>query len=498
MRFNFSSYKTIDTKSLQFKLWLYFGLFAVFVLIVLWFLQIIFLQTYYQDMKARQILKIADTISKDYAAPKPPTFTAMIEEITQISYKNDMYIFMEFPEGIILTSYADSPPTRASYSSLQDINLIKHQVKQSPTHTVSFTATSPSGKKDTMIYGKLISNKKKETTFLCIFAPLSPVESTVDILASQLVYVTVLSLSFAFIFSLLLSRRITKPIIHIKNSASQLAKGNYNVTFYGGHYSEMIALADTLTYTSQELAKTNNLQKDLIANVSHDLRTPLTMVKSYAEMIRDLSGENPEKRNAHLQVIIDEADRLNLLVGDLLTISKMQSGVEVLQIHDFDLKGVITSLLQTYLIWEEQEGYQFEFDCEQSEENYIVSGDETRLTQVISNLLNNAIRYGGDSRRIVIALKKEDGWIRLSVIDFGQGISADELNQIWDRYYKASSNQVRSLSGGSGLGLSIVKEILQLHQARFGVESTKGKGSEFWFALREKNSITAPLKAPKN
>ncbi|MEA4987497.1 MAG: ATP-binding protein [Anaerovorax sp.] len=487
MKFNLSSYKTIDTKSLQFKLWLYFGLFAAFVLVILWFLQIFFLQTYYQDMKARQILKIADAISKDYTSADASTFTSMIEEITQISYKNDMYVFMEFPEGIILTSCGDYPPTRASYKPLQDINLIKHQVTQSPTHTVSFTAASPSGEKDTMIYGSLITNNKNETTFLCIFAPLSPVEATVDILANQLIYVTIISLTLAFVFSLLLSRRVTKSIIHIKNSAAQLAKGNYNVTFDGGHYSEMIALADTLTYTSQELAKTSNLQKDLIANVSHDLRTPLTMVKSYAEMIRDLSGENPEKRNAHLQVIIDEADRLNLLVSDLLTISKMQSGVEALQIHDFDLKSVVASLLQTYLILEEQEGYQFEFNCNmENSESYIISGDETRLTQVVSNLLNNAIRYGGDSKHILVTLNRENEWIRLSVTDFGQGILPEELDHIWDRYYKASSNRVRSLSGGSGLGLSIVKEILLLHKAHFGVESKEGEGSTFWFEIEAK------------
>lgn len=488
MKFNLHSYKTIDTKSLRFRLWLYFGLFATFLLVILWFLQIFFLQTYYQDMKAHQILKIAQSLSTDYASSDKSTLTNMIEEITQISYKNDMYVFMEFPEGIVLTSCGDYPPTRASYKPLQDINLIKHQVSQSPTHTVSFTSASPSGEKDTMIYGSLITNSNNETTFLCIFAPLSPVEATVEILANQLIYVTIISLSLAFGLSLWLSRRITHSLIHIKNSAAQLATGNYNVTFDGGHYSETIALADTLNYTSQELAKTNNLQKDLIANVSHDLRTPLTMVKSYAEMIRDLSGENPEKRNAHLQVIIDEADRLNLLVSDLLTISKMQSGVEALQLHDFDMKAMVTSLLQTYLILEEQEGYQFEFDAsdDPQEKNYIINGDETRLMQVVSNLLNNAIRYGGEAKLIRVTLSKENEWIRLCVTDYGQGIPSNELDHIWDRYYKASSNRGRTPSGGSGLGLSIVKEILLLHKARFGVESEEEKGSTFWFELKAK------------
>jgi signal transduction histidine kinase len=262
-------------------------------------------------------------------------------------------------------------------------------------------------------------------------------------------------------------------------SASQLAEGNYDVNFEGGRYSEIAQLADTMNYTSRELAKADNLQKDLIANVSHDLRTPLTMVKSYAEMIRDLSGNNPEKRNAHLQVIIDEADRLNLLVADLLLLSKMQSGVDALNITRFNIKDSIISILNSYRILSEQEGYDFTYRCDA---DIFVDGDESRIKQVLSNLVNNAVRYSDEDKHISITVTETGSVVRCEVTDKGQGIPEDELEHIWERYYKSSSNHSRN-TAGTGLGLSIVKEILLLHKAGFGVISKPNEGSTFWFEL---------------
>ena len=327
-----------------------------------------------------------------------------------------------------------------------------------------------------------MSTQTNGQTYLFIIAPLSPVESTVDILTQQLIIVTILSLLLAFCLSFFLSRRLSRPLIQITRSASKLAKGEYGITFEGGHYTEIIELADTLTYTSKELARTDELKKDLLANVSHDLRTPLTMVKSYAEMIRDLSGDNPAKRNAHLKVIIDEADRLNLLVNDLLALSKMQSGVTSLTWDTFDLSEAVQNILNSYTIMIEQDGYHLDFICEG---NTRVKGDEQRIKQVISNLLNNALRYSGESKNVSILAKELPEGILFQVTDFGVGIPKEELDQIWDRYYRASNHGQRTASGGSGLGLAIVKEILDLHGAKFGVKSQVGVGSTFWFMLKK-------------
>ena len=467
----------LDKKSLKFKIWLYFVLFAALLMIILWFLQIFFLDTYYEEMKISQTRKVANDIISRYGDSN------LVGYISQLSNRNDMFIQIESGDGTIIfspTQNFDRPVIRGSGIYLMEMAVMKKSLIQGNQKSVSILM-SDHGKNKTLAYGAYLDKTKGQEVILYIFSPLFPVESTVEILSNQLKYVTLISLALAFGLSLLISSRISRPIVNITKSASQLAEGNYGVTFEGGRYSEIVQLADTLNYTSRELAKTDILQKDLIANVSHDLRTPLTMVKSYAEMIRDLSGDNPEKRNAHLQVIIEEADRLNLLVADMLMLSKMQSGVEVLNMTEFRLRDAITGILNSYRILAEQEGFRFTCQCDP---DIVVTGDEARIKQVLSNLVNNAVRYSGDEKNISVNVTETEDAVRCEVTDTGQGIPEDELEHIWERYYKSSSNHSRN-AAGTGLGLSIVKEILLLHKADFGVESRLHEGSTFWFELKK-------------
>lgn len=468
----------MDRKSLKFKIWLYFALFAALLMSILWFLQIFFLDTYYEEMKISQTRKIANAILSHYHDDN------LVEYISTLSYKNDMFIHIETSDGTIIFSPSQNlerPRILSGNIYLMEMAFMKKNLIQSGKQSTSIIMTDQVRNNNTLAYSAYLDKTEGREVFLYIFSPLFPVESTVDILSNQLKYVTIISLILAFGLSLLISNKISKPIVNITKSASRLAEGNYSVIFEGGHYSEIAQLAETLNYTSGELAKADNLQKDLIANVSHDLRTPLTMVKSYAEMIRDLSGDNPEKRNAHLQVIIDEADRLNLLVADLLMLSKMQSRVDTLNVTKFCMRDPIVSILNSYRILTEQEGYRFTCHCSP---DIIVTGDEARIKQVLSNLINNAVRYSDEDRGIDITVTDMGDVVRCEVSDKGQGIPEEELEHIWERYYKSSSNHSRSTSG-TGLGLSIVKEILLLHEARFGVTSKLHEGSTFWFELKK-------------
>jgi Signal transduction histidine kinase len=467
----------LDYKSLKFKIWLYFVLFAALLMLILWFLQIFFIKSYYEEMKIVETRKIARTIQSQYGNKD------LIENISAISYKNDMYIQIESSDGTIIFSPAkdDGFKIPANGFYMRELSSVKDQLLEGNSESVSVVMEDPRHNQNTLAYAAYLDDSEGKEIILYILSPLYPVDSTVSILASQLVYVTLISLLLACALSFLISNKIARPIVKITGSASKLAEGNYSAKFEGGHYSEITQLADTLNYTSQELAKADILQKDLIANVSHDLRTPLTMVKSYAEMIKDLSGDNPEKRNAHLQVIIDEADRLNLLVSDLLVISRMQAGIETLHITEFNIRSSILSILNSYHILSEQEGYIFCFDCDK---DIFVKGDEARIKQVISNLVNNGVKHSGESKTLTITLKEEKDMVRCEVKDFGEGIPQDELEHIWERYYKASSNHSRNTTG-TGLGLSIVKEILLLHHAKFGVISKLNEGSTFWFELNQ-------------
>ena len=203
------------------------------------------------------------------------------------------------------------------------------------------------------------------------------------------------------------------------------------------------------------------------------------MIRSYAEMIRDLSGDNPEKRNAHLAVIIDESERMSRLVSDMATMTAMQTKKIQLNKAQTDLASITASILASYEILQEREGYDFMFTAPKEA---FVYADEDKIKQVIANLTSNAVKYCGEDKIINVTIRKLGKVYRLEVSDHGPGIKPEELPHVWDRYYKTSTNYVREASG-TGLGLSIVKEILTLHGANYGVESKVGKGTTFWFEL---------------
>ncbi len=464
----------LDYRSITFKTWLYFILFTTFLMIILWFLQVLFLNNFYEVMKKDQTDSVVKNIQNAYENKDNDEF---LEKIEEISDTHDIYIYVASFDGSTIYFKPSGDNTNSQYYADQ-IASVNERLLKSDGDSVSFTINGKDNSKQILAYGNVLIDEGKTPLIVYVFSPLWPVSSTIQILTNQLIYVTFISLLLACCVSFYLSGRITRPIRKIAHSAERLADGEYGVVFKGGHYTEINNLADTLTRASIDLEKSNMLQKDLIANVSHDLRTPLTMIKSYAEMIKDISGNNPQKRDEHLQVIIDEADRLNSLVNDLLTISRMQSGKMTLQRQDFNITEAAQMILNTYKIMEE-EGYHFYLNAPA---DFIVNGDEDKIKQVISNLFTNAIKFCGEDKTVIITLKKRGKFILCKVEDHGVGIAADELNHVWDRYYKSSSNMVRATEG-TGLGLSIVKEILSLHKVNFGVDSTPGVGTTFWFEL---------------
>ena len=479
---------SFDSRSIKLRLWFYFIGVGIGVIALIWFLHIFFLNNYYEQMKISEVDKVATSISAAYLRGDKNLTNTMQE----LSISNDLYVMMESGEGLLLFT-PESDNRVPAYRYLEQTPALKRMLKKTGNNSVYFEMASGVENYDTLAYGCKISVKNTETVFLYIFSPLYPVSSTVNILRSQLIYVTIVTLIIAFIFALYFAEHISRPIKKITETAEEMGKGNYDVKFDADSYSEINNLADTLNTAAYELGQADNRMKDLIANVSHDLKTPLTMIRSYAEMIRDLSGEVPEKRNAHLQVIIDESERLNQLVGDMATISKMQTHRTVLERTTFNLVTSTNSILSSYNILSEQEGYKFTLH---TPKYAFVFGDENKIKQVISNLINNAVKYCGKDKLITINIRRVAKKYRFEVIDHGPGISQEELPHVWDRYYKASSNYVRSAEG-TGLGLSIVKGILTLHHANFGVTSRLGKGSNFWFELpmmrkpEDKESILA-------
>ncbi len=466
-------FKAKTTETLTYKIWVYFVMFATMILIVLWFMQIIFLQGYYSSMKKSEVIKLAYQIEELYNSD------GIEEYIDNIAYKNALGIYIvSLNKEIVYSSNGDPYKTIPGTSKIISIDFssIIDEIKNSANNRISYTSKLEKIKSEIFIYGKQINN-----TDNCIImvASIDPIDSTISVLKVQLLYVTIISLLFSSIISVFISKKLSSPIRKINETARKLATGNYNIKFEKAGYTEIDDLADTLNFTTQELEKTDKIRKELMANVSHDLKTPLTMIKAYSEMIRDLSGDNKEKREEHLQVIIDETDRLSRLVNDMMDLSKIESGVIRLNKERINLSEITKNIVNGFQILKENEMCNFKIEIQ---ENIFVVADKVKIEQVIYNLVNNAISHSLDNKQIEIKLKGFGRRVRFDVIDNGPGISKENLKHIWTRYYRVDKTYKRA-DNGTGLGLSIVKNILDKHDANYGVKSEINVGSDFWFEL---------------
>ena len=322
---------------------------------------------------------------------------------------------------------------------------------------------------------------------MIIDAAITPSSSIKQTLRYQLNIVTFIFIIVALVMTWVFSRIIAQPLENMNKTAKELAEGNYDVVFKGTGYKEVEQLSDTMNYATNELSQVDQMRKDLIANVSHDLRTPLTLITGYGEVMRDIPGENTAE---NIQIIIDEATRLSSLVNDLIDISKIEAGTMKLEASTFCITKTIEEMFGRYNKLKEQDGYSFTFEHEQ---DVYVYADELKISQVIYNLVNNAVNYSGDSKAIRVRQFCYDNRVRIEVIDSGPGIPQDKLKNIWDRYYKVDKSH-KSAKIGTGLGLSIVKTVLKLHKANYGVFSKLGKGTTFWFELIRTNKDGEPWK----
>ncbi len=462
-----------DPNSIRAVSLMYFMVFAAVILLMVWFMQSFFMNTYYERMMAQEAQTTANKLGNYYSTNKDN----FDEYARKAADRNGLYIRLETADST--SEYGNSGLSQGDLPHYQfEISDAKDKLAKSSLGKISLTVTEKGNKASRLVYATYLGNRD-DGNILYMIAPLYPVESTISILRSQLLYITFITLMIASMLAIIMSTWLSLPIASITKSAVQLSNGNYNVNFNGGIFTETNELARTLNKASYEMQKTDSYQRDLIANVSHDLKTPLTMIKSYAEMINDISGDNPEKRAEHLAVIIAEADRLNKLVSDMLSASRLQSNSAELNMTKFDIVKAATEVEETFEVLNQQEGYNISFNkCKTA----YVYGDYDKLKQVMANLISNAIKYCGKDKYVRIELKKVGRNVRFDVIDHGDGIAAEEISHVWERYYRTSANRNRNIEG-TGLGLSIVKGILSLHNANYGVESEEGKGSDFWFEL---------------
>ena len=504
--------------SIRWKLATYMAVFVAFVLLITWLFQVFLLDNFFQYVKRREMEETTSELalllddeealrSYCYEAAIDHSLCVMIyriegqsaEKLTEIDATGNNVIMTLHPKRLEYF-YKRAQDNGGEYFS----STVGAGGLEVPGEDF-FDRLPFGGDEDTvvadrnlrMMYVRLIDAEEAESDLhymILIDTNHQPLGSTVRTLTTQFLCIAAIILMLAGVTVFLLYRKISAPLIRMNESAKQLARGRYDAEFVGEGYRETHELAETLNYAAGELSKLDNLQKELIANISHDLRTPLTMIKGYSEVMRDLPGENTPE---NVQVIIDETSRLSELVTDLLDLSRLQAGMQVPDISCFNLTLAVREVMDRYETLVKHKGYRVEF---RAQEDVFVNADRQMILQVLYNLINNAINYTGEDKTVTVRqLLTDGGRVRISVTDSGEGISPEDIPMIWDRYYKVDKVHRRAMIG-TGLGLSIVKGILVLHRAPYGVNSRVGHGSTFWFeldpilpALNEKNTADTEL-----
>ncbi|MCF0109364.1 MAG: HAMP domain-containing histidine kinase [Erysipelotrichaceae bacterium] len=320
-----------------------------------------------------------------------------------------------------------------------------------------------------IVYAKLIELNNRNALIL-VNTSLTPISSTVSILYKLIILVGIVTIAMALILTFVLNKQLINPMLKMNEAAKDLPDGKYHFHITSP-FKEMHELNDTLTESSEQINKAEAAHKALISNVSHDLRTPLTMISGYSEMMRDFPGERTDD---NLKIVLDESAHLSMLVNDLLEYSRLSEKRITLATTSFDFSELVRETVSSYIIKLQEKGFTIDTSID---DECMVEGDKGRLKQVLMNFIDNAINYSIDDKHLDITVKKENDRIRCMVSDHGVGISEKDKADIWNRYVKSSKSK------GTGLGLAIASEILQLHKAEYGVDSEVGKGSTFWFTL---------------
>ena len=460
MKFNF---KPINIRT---KVLILFSVFTLFVLGIMWLFQVLFLESIYNNQKKDEIEKYGKNIEEVIDSGDINSL------INNLSFGNNINIYIiDDIDGIGRVLL----PLEIASSRDNCLKEELFQIMKTKLNEAGNTNTTYKLADFSYVYASVIEYGDNDV-YLYISSPLEHVKQTISLLSYQLLIITIVVIFLSFALSVLFSNNISKPVIQMSKSAKKLAKRDFKVNFEGSSYTEINELANTLNYAKKELMKSDDMQKQLIANVSHDLKTPLTMIKAYAEMIRDISGDDKEKRNKDTKIIIEETDRLAILVNDILNISKAGTGLDNFEKKEENLSEIVLEIIEKFNVLEVTGNYNFIVDVDT---DLFTVCNKDKIEQVLYNLIANAVNYTGEDCKVFVNLKLIDNKIKFEVRDTGKGIPKEQLDNIWDKYYRSVETHKRPIKG-SGLGLSIVKSILTAHEFNFGVTSEVDKGSCFY------------------
>ncbi len=485
-----------------------------------WFLNKTFLASYYADYKVQTLGKVYSEVENIYgSALEKDTFKGNAETSEEISVAMErlkggrdinLYIFR-------LENNQVGWQVKFLYPAL-DVFQQRNVMNQILGYA---EMNSENGKRDLIesteeyqIY-KVFDNRMN-SFYLELFGVLdnntgiyarSSYQSMLESAAISNRFLAYVGISAGIIGSIILfivSKTFTTPILELSDIATRMANLDFEIKYTDNNREDEVGtlgksinfLSEKLEATISELKTANNeLKKDIenkiqvdqmrtefLSNVSHELKTPIALIQGYAEGLKENINDDPESREFYCDVIIDEANKMNTMVKKLLSLNQIESGKDPVTFERFDITTLVKSVLDATEILFHQKNALL---CFEASEPIYVWADEYRIEEVVTNYVSNALNHVSGENRIEVSLLSKDDVVRVVVFNTGETISEEDLDKVWDKFYKVDKARTREY-GGSGIGLSIVKAIMNSHNQNFGV-ANRENGVEFWFELDRKN-----------
>lgn len=462
-----------------------------------WFLNNTFLESFYMVNKQKALLSGFHTIDK---AVEEGTFDSEDFDITfeKICANGNISILVISPNAeVVRSSTGDTDKLKQQfYVALYDS--AKKQNSEVIKATDDYIMEKQNDERLEADYLVLWGTLENGNLILMRTA-LESIKESVLIANEFLAYVVVVAAIFCAVIAVFVSRKIVKPILHLTEISKKMTDLDFNAKYQPSRRrneldelgEHMNMLSSTLEETISELKSANNeLKKDIeqkeeidrmrtefLSNVSHELKTPLALIQGYAEGLQECINDDEESREFYCEVIMDEADKMNQMVKKLLTLNQLEFGNDAVTMERFNLTELIRGLVNSIGIMLRQK----EITISYPQEEIYVWADEFKVEEVLTNYLSNAMNHADFEKHIDVRYTQKEDCVRVSVFNTGKQIPQEDVENIWDKFYKVDKARTREY-GGSGIGLSIVKAIMDSFHRECGVCNHKN-GVEFWFEL---------------
>ena len=468
---------------------------------------------YYQNEKVSEIheayLKLDNEVKK--LSEDGQTVIGESEDSESVVNESVSNIILDYSNKHNITiALVDSMTNKAIYSSQREGDMFLDRIQE------GFIGNKNIKKKDILYksdnYTIILHNTQQNSSFIEGFGycsdnqtivimstPVAGLKESVNISNKFLIYVAIIGFIITVIITFLITKMITSPILQLAEISNKMGKLDFTARYMGKRSDEIQTLGQNMNYMSDRLKKAisklqeanevlkedikrkeaiDEMRKDFIANVSHELKTPIALIQGYAEGLNEGLCEDEESRKYYTEVIMDESEKMNKMVKQLLTLSSLESGNSILHKENFNMTSLTDGVLSSISILIGEKNVKVDFD---NSRDVFLYADEFKIEEVVTNYISNAIHHVNDNGTIKIDVSEDERNVYFSVYNTGNQIPEKDLANVWEKFFKVDKAHSRSY-GGSGIGLSIVKAIIEAHGGEVKV-ANKSDGVEFGFKI---------------